>query len=96
MSMYYTRVTLSRMSALLGLGLAEAEEALSQLVVAGVVRAKIDRPAGIVHFSLNMDASDRLNEWSNNLNTLMQLVNKTTHLINKEECVHKHLLATAE
>lgn len=43
-----------------------------------------------------MDSSDRLNEWSNNLNTLMQLVNKTTHLINKEECVHKHLLATAE
>lgn len=49
-----------------------------------------------VCFSLNMDASDRLNEWSDNLNTLMQLVNKTTHLINKEECVHKHLLAKAE
>ncbi|KAI8435885.1 hypothetical protein MSG28_004085 [Choristoneura fumiferana] len=40
---------------------------------------------------LNMDASDRLNEWSNNLNTLMQLVNKTTHLINKEECLIVHL-----
>ncbi|GBP33610.1 26S proteasome non-ATPase regulatory subunit 12 [Eumeta japonica] len=50
MSMYYTRITLRRMSELLGLGAAEAEEALSQLVVSGVVRAKIDRPAGIVHF----------------------------------------------
>ncbi|XP_030036703.2 26S proteasome non-ATPase regulatory subunit 12 [Manduca sexta] len=96
MSMYYTRITLQRMSSLLGLSEPETEEALSALVVSGVVRAKIDRPAGVVHFSLNMDASDRLNEWSNNLNTLMQLVNKTTHLINKEECVHKHLLATSE
>ncbi|KAG7302868.1 26S proteasome non-ATPase regulatory subunit 12 [Plutella xylostella] len=96
MSMYYTRISVKRMSELLGLSETETEEALSQLVVSAVVKAKIDRPAGIVHFSLNMDASDRLNEWSNNLNTLMQLVNKTTHLINKEECVHKHLMATAE
>ncbi|CAH2260945.1 jg17720 [Pararge aegeria aegeria] len=96
MSMYYTRITLQRMSELLGLSVTETEEALSQLVVSAVVRAKIDRPAGVVHFRLNMDSSDRLNEWSRNLNTLMQLVNKTTHLINKEECVHKHLLATVE
>ncbi|XP_013143060.1 PREDICTED: 26S proteasome non-ATPase regulatory subunit 12 [Papilio polytes] len=96
MSMYYTRISLQRMSALLGLGATETEDALSQLVVSAVVKAKIDRPAGVVHFSLNMDSSDRLNEWSHNLNTLMQLVNKTTHLINKEECVHKHLLAAAE
>ncbi|KPJ08139.1 26S proteasome non-ATPase regulatory subunit 12 [Papilio machaon] len=96
MSMYYTRISLQRMSELLGLGATETEEALSQLVVTAVVKAKIDRPAGVVHFSLNMDSSDRLNEWSHNLNTLMQLVNKTTHLINKEECVHKHLLAAAE
>ncbi|XP_061713353.1 26S proteasome non-ATPase regulatory subunit 12 [Cydia pomonella] len=95
MSMYYTRISMKRMSELLGLTETETEEALSQLVVTAVVKAKIDRPAGVVHFSLNMNASDRLNEWSNNLNTLMQLVNKTTHLINKEECVHKHLLATA-
>lgn len=95
MSMYYTRITLQRMSELLGLSKTETEEALSQLVVSGVVRSKIDRPDGVVHFSLNMDASHCLNEWSHNLNTLMQLVNKTTHLINKEECVHKHLLATA-
>ncbi|KPJ02799.1 PREDICTED: 26S proteasome non-ATPase regulatory subunit 12 [Papilio xuthus] len=96
MSMYYTRISLQRMSELLGLSATETEEALSQLVVTAVVKAKIDRPAGVVHFSLNMDSSDRLNEWSHNLNTLMQLVNKTTHLINKEECVHKHLLAAAE
>lgn len=48
--MYYTRITLKRMSELLGLSETETEEALSQLVVSSVVRAKIDRPAGVVHF----------------------------------------------
>lgn len=50
MSMYYTRITLQRMSELLGLTVTETEDALSQLVVGGVVKAKIDRPAGVVHF----------------------------------------------
>lgn len=50
MSMYYTRITLKRMSELLGLSDTETEEALSALVVSAVVRAKIDRPAGVVHF----------------------------------------------
>lgn len=50
MSMYYTRITVKRMSQLLGLSESETEDALSQLVVSTVVRAKIDRPAGVVHF----------------------------------------------
>lgn len=49
-SIYYTRIRLSHLSKLLGLGLAEAEDFLCKLVVAGTVRAKTDRPAGIVHF----------------------------------------------
>jgi 26S proteasome regulatory subunit N5 len=35
-----------------------------------------------------------LNEWSHNITDLMGLVMKTTHLINKEEMIHKHLLGT--
>lgn len=48
--MYYTRITVKRMSQLLGLSESETEDALSQLVVSAVVKAKIDRPAGVVHF----------------------------------------------
>uniref|UniRef100_A0A6M2DFN9 Putative 26s proteasome regulatory complex subunit n=1 Tax=Xenopsylla cheopis TaxID=163159 RepID=A0A6M2DFN9_XENCH len=94
MASYYTRITLQRMGELLNLNLTETEEVLSQLVISGTVRAKTDRPTGVVHFSHSLDISDRLNEWAGRLTSLMQLVNKTTHLINKEECVHKHLLAT--
>lgn len=39
------------MGELLNLNLTETEEVLSQLVISGTVRAKTDRPTGVVHFS---------------------------------------------
>lgn len=94
MAKYYTRIKIARMAELLDLSPAETEEFLSQMVVSKSVEAKTDRPAGVVHFQQSKDPSDVLNDWARDLSSLMQLVNKTTHLINKEECVHKHLQAT--
>ncbi|XP_076333341.1 regulatory particle non-ATPase 5 [Tachypleus tridentatus] len=91
MAKYYMRVTLKRMSELLELSPEETEEVLSNLVVNKTVWAKADRLAGIINFSQQKDPNEVLNDWSRNLNSLMQLVNKTTHLINKEEMIHKHL-----
>ena len=45
--------------------------------------------------SLCQDPLENLNTWSYNTNKLMDLVMKTTHLINKEEMVHKHLASGA-
>lgn len=95
MAKYYTRIRLSRMAELLDLSTGEAEEFLSQMVVIKSVQAKTDRPLGVVLFTQSKDPSDVLNDWAHDLSSLMQLVNKTTHLINKEECVHKHLTAIA-
>lgn len=67
----------------------DIEEFLSNLVVDKTIQAKIDRLEGIVNFTQQKDPNDILNDWSFNINTLMQLVNKTTHLITKEEMVHK-------
>lgn len=94
MAKYYTRIKISRMAELLDMCPAETEELLSQMVVSKSVQAKTDRPAGVVHFQQSKDPSDVLNDWAHDLSSLMQLVNKTTHLINKEECIHKHLQAT--
>ncbi|VDN11317.1 unnamed protein product [Dibothriocephalus latus] len=33
-------------------------------------------------------ATDVLNDWSHNINSLMGLINQATHLINKERMVH--------
>ena len=41
------------------------------------------------------DPLEALSSWSSNTNKLMDLVMKTTHLINKEEMVHKHLASGA-
>jgi len=91
MAKYYTRITMDRMSQLLDLSKEDAEEYLSNLVTAKTVFAKIDRPAGIVVFRPPKDASDMLNNWSRDISELMVLLNKTTHLITKEQMVHQLL-----
>ena len=92
MAKYYTRVTLKRMSELLDLKIDETEDCLSKMVVDKSVEAKVDRLDGIVHFSKNQDPNEKLNDWSHNISDLMGIVLKTTHLINREEMVHKHML----
>ncbi|KAL4240432.1 26S proteasome non-ATPase regulatory subunit 12 [Mactra antiquata] len=89
MAKYYTRIRMKRMGELLDLTEAEIEEFLSNLVVSKTIQAKIDRLEGIVNFTRQKDPNDLLNDWSFNINTLMSLVNKTNHLITKEEMVHK-------
>nr|SVE79445.1 EOG090X04UV [Daphnia magna]SVE81891.1 EOG090X04UV [Daphnia magna] len=95
MAKYYTRVTMQRMAALLDLSVEETEEFLSNLVSSKTVTAKVDRLDGVVHFqtSQTQDVNAVLNNWSSGLASLMDLVTKTNHLINREEMVHRHLLA---
>jgi len=91
MAQYYTKIRLSRMAQLLALTEAQTEDCLSDMVVAGTVSAKTDRLEGIVDFTEQQDPLEALNQWSSNTNKLMELVMKTTHLINKEEMVHRTL-----
>uniref|UniRef100_A0A8D3DA27 Proteasome 26S subunit, non-ATPase 12 n=1 Tax=Scophthalmus maximus TaxID=52904 RepID=A0A8D3DA27_SCOMX len=88
MAKYYTRITMKRMAGLLDLSIDESEEFLSSLVVNKTIYAKVDRLAGIINFQRTKDPNDLLNDWSHKLNSLMSLVNKTTHLIAKEEMIH--------
>jgi len=88
---YYSRIHLQRMSEVLNLPSNRCEEYLSKLANSDTIRVKIDRPAGIVHFTTKKSASDILNNWATDVNQLMSLVNKTCHLINKEECIHSVL-----
>jgi len=95
MAKYYIRIRLPRMAKLLALTEAETEDCLSDMVVAGVVSAKTDRLEGIIDFTEQQDPLENLNSWSCNTNKLMDLVMKATHLIYKEEMVHKHLAGPA-
>ena len=88
MSKYYTRIYTKRMASLLDLTEEETEEFLSNLVVNKTISGKVDRLTGIVTFEKQKTPNEILNDWSSSLATLMNSINKTTHLINKEEMVH--------
>lgn len=92
MATYYTKISLKRMAQLLALTEKEAEDFLSNMVVNKAVEAKTDRLDGIVDFTKQQDPNDMLNSWSRNNSELLSLVMKTTHLVNKEEMVHKHMM----
>ncbi|KAF6766592.1 hypothetical protein DFP72DRAFT_867073 [Ephemerocybe angulata] len=68
---YYTRITIDRLSGLLDL------QVLSRLVVAGMVWAKTDRPAGVINFRAKRSAEDVMNDWSSDMQKLLSLVEKT-------------------
>ncbi|KAJ7956942.1 26S proteasome non-ATPase regulatory subunit 12 [Quillaja saponaria] len=91
-SKYYSRITLKRLAELLCLSIQEAEKHLSDMVVSKALVAKIDRPMGIVCFQTAKDSNDILNSWSTNLEKLLDLVEKSCHLIHKETMVHKTAL----
>lgn len=82
---YYKQIRLERMSQLLDLSTDKAEEVLSYMVVNKTIWAKVDRLEGVINFSAQKHPNETLNDWSRNLSTLMTLVSKTNHLINKEE-----------
>ncbi|KAI8636203.1 PCI domain-containing protein [Parasitella parasitica] len=81
---YYTRVTTKRLTELIDLNEKDAEEFLSKLVVSKTIYARIDRSAGVVNFQTKKDANEILNNWSNDINSLLSLIEKTCHLISKE------------
>jgi 26S proteasome regulatory subunit N5 len=64
---------------------------LCSMITSGTVTGRIDRPSGVVSFLKTKDPSEALNDWAQNLDKLMSLISNATHLINKEEMVHKHL-----
>lgn len=88
MAEYYTRITTGRLCELLQLEQQECEDVLSALVNSKTIFAKIDRPAGLVAFRAPKQAADMLNDWAAGSTSLMQLVDKATHVISKERMVH--------
>merc|ERR1711937_492980 len=87
-STYYSRIGTKRMSELLRLSEKEAEQELSELVCAKFLAAKIDRPAGIIKFGRRLEPVDRLNDWSSSIGKMLDLVENSCHLIQKEQMVH--------
>lgn len=85
---YYAQLTSDRLGQLLSLAPSKAEVLLSELVSSGQLYARIDRPRGIITFSKPQPATEVLNEYANDLSSLLSVVEKTCHMINKEMMIH--------
>ncbi len=83
-SKYYKRIHGRRLAQLLGLTQDQLEREVSNMVSAGDLYAKMDRPADIIRFAQNQTPESILSEWASDIDKLLGLVEKTTHLIQKE------------
>ena len=92
---YYTRVTITRLTALLDLSPEATEETLARLVVAGTVWARIDRPSGVVSFRAKRSAEDVMNDWSSDMQKLLGLVEKTWMGMNAAQAAQSRASAKA-
>jgi len=85
---YYEQIHTARLCELLGLSDKECEAELSELVCSKFVFAKIDRPAGTIKFGKKQTYTDHLNGWSDGITKMLDLVENSCHLIQKEQMVH--------
>ncbi|KYR01580.1 26S proteasome non-ATPase regulatory subunit 12 [Tieghemostelium lacteum] len=88
-STYYSKISTKRLSELLDLSGDDSEKFVSDLVTNKTIYARIDRPLGICNFIQSNDPHKMLNSWGANITSLLDLVEKTNHLIQREFMIHK-------
>jgi len=95
--MYYSRIRLTRLAQLAGVAVDLAEKELGDMVVKKTgVSAKINRMEGIVVFKKGSTAgatekttNESLNEWNYDVRHMLDKIEQTCHLINREKVVHE-------
>ena len=98
---YYSRIRLSRLAQLAGVAVELAERELCEMVVKKTgVAARINRMEGLVVFkkgqtleagvsaSTEKSANEALNEWNFDVRSMLDKIEQTCHLINREKVVH--------
>jgi 26S proteasome regulatory subunit N5 len=65
-----------------------AEKEIGDMVVNKRINAKINRMQGIVVFQKNKFTNDRLNDWNYDIRHMLDKIETTCHLINREKVVH--------
>lgn len=89
LSKYYSRIRLERLAELLDMSEDNTERKLAAMVSdKKALWARIDRPARIVSFAKPKDANTSLNGWATNVTSLLDIVEKTCHLVHRETMVH--------
>merc|ERR1719198_2320570 len=71
---YYSRISLERLSTLLALDVEKMETELCEMVTTKKVYARIDRPGGVITFAPPKAPNELLNDWSNDISSLLTLL----------------------
>jgi 26S proteasome regulatory subunit N5 len=74
---------MTRLTELLDLPPLTTERTLCKLVTEKTIYARIDRPTGIVNFKAQRKVGEVMNDWSRDLDKMLGLVEKTSHLVAK-------------
>eukprot|EP00494_Astrolonche_serrata_P034050 UN34319 len=74
---YYTDIRMTRLAEFLGVDVETMEKHVSEMVVGNEVHAKIDRLGGTVCFTKAPVACEKVNEWSQDLDKLVHLLEST-------------------
>ncbi|KAK6732079.1 hypothetical protein RB195_016448 [Necator americanus] len=91
-SKYYTQITFDRLAELLDFPLNDMESFLCNLIVTGAITdAKIHRPSRVVNLRARKANLEQLDQWASNVHKLTETLNKVSHLILKEQMVHRNL-----
>ncbi|CRG99039.1 26S proteasome regulatory subunit p55, putative [Plasmodium relictum] len=85
----YNKISLNRLSELLNASVEESENLLSELVSNKFLIAKIDRLYGIIKFGQKNNPENLLNNWSSQINQILDLLEESSHLIQKERMLHE-------
>eukprot|EP00922_Rhytidocystis_sp_ex-Travisia-forbesii_P055632 GHVS01082403.1.p1 GENE.GHVS01082403.1~~GHVS01082403.1.p1 ORF type:complete len:478 (+),score=72.78 GHVS01082403.1:73-1506(+) len=93
---YYSRISMQRFAALLNISPEECEDEISELVCSKYLKAKMNRPSGLVKFGDRKDTTDYLNDWSLDISKLLDLVQESSHLIQKERMINAARLKQAQ
>lgn len=83
-SKYYERILVGRLSQLVGVNTDAVETELCDAINHKLVVAKIDRLNGIVNFKQRKNENEVLNEWRFDIHKILDLVDNTCNLINRE------------
>ncbi len=86
---YYSRILLGRLAELVGVAQERAELEIGDMVHNGRLSAKINRMSGVVSFQKSKFTNDVLNEWNYDIRSLLDKIEQTCHLINREKIVHE-------
>lgn len=85
---YYHRIRLARLAQLVGVSQDLAEKEIGDMVVNKRLVAKINRMQGIVNFQKSKQSNDVLNDWNYDIRHMLDKIETTCHLINREKVVH--------